>query len=74
MKVRIEYTLPREEYAYKNAMNGSDYFGVLVELDSWLRNLIKYDETQSSEKIEAFSECRKQLNECMEDRGLTLYV
>ena len=74
MEVNLKFNLPEEESTYRHTMAGPDYFCILSEVDTWLRNIIKYNETYSEDALATFAACRSKIYELLEDRGLSLYV
>ena len=42
MKAILEFTLPREAAEHKRALNGADYRAALHDVDTYIRNALKY--------------------------------
>lgn len=69
--VSIEFNLPEEKEEYEAAMNGASFHCVLSELDSHLRNEIKYmNHSESKEKI--YQEIRDKLNQFATHYGVDI--
>lgn len=64
----LKFNLTEEQEEFDNAVNGWKWKDVVWEIDSYLRNKIKYGEKD----IEIYEELRNKLLELREDHNLTL--
>ena len=64
MKITVEFNLPEEETEYKIFMNASKFYNALYQIDSALRNEIKYNDK------EYLQEARDLFWEAMNNNGL----
>ena len=46
MKKIIEYNFPEDHYEYTLAERGSSFYNVIIELDSYLRNICKHGDLE----------------------------
>jgi hypothetical protein len=60
MKANLIFDLPKDQYEYYRAINGSAALGIIHDFDQWLRSEIKYGD-HSEEKHKALELCRKEL-------------
>jgi hypothetical protein len=44
MKANLIFNLPKDQYEYYRALNGSAALGIIHDFDQWLRSEIKYGE------------------------------
>lgn len=66
MKAVLEFDLPEESEAFKDAQKGTQYAAILEELDQYLRGVIKYHDLP--EEITAiYQEIRDKLSELRDD-------
>jgi hypothetical protein len=61
MKATLAFTLPEEREEFKDATEGSRWKGVAYDLDTWLRNEIKYQESKQVASQELLQKIRDQL-------------
>lgn len=66
MKSTLEFNLPDEQEELNMALNGHKYSIVLDDLDSWLRNISKYQGIA----VVSIEEVRDKIIEFKQDRGL----
>lgn len=71
MKVTIELEDDSEVYF---AINGSNYWNTIWDLDQWLRAETKYNEELSEEKYDAFDLVREKIREFLNDNKVKLDV
>lgn len=72
MKAKLVFNLPEDEQEHRDALNGTLWRGVFIELDNYLRNRIKnghgYETTEA-----ALESIRTILHEAMASRGVHPY-
>lgn len=61
MIATLEFELPQESDEYYYAIHGTDYSLVIWDIDQWLRERIKYDESMSGSEKEIYQEVREKL-------------
>jgi hypothetical protein len=67
MKVVLEFNLPEDREEYEWAFHGSELQAVVLELDTYLRNKIKYrDAGKETDDI------RAELHKMLGERGLSI--
>jgi hypothetical protein len=67
-KATITFNLPEESHEHLMTINAGKYFGVLWDLNEWLRDQSKY---QNRETIPV-DEVREQLYKLLEESGINL--
>ena len=74
MKAILEYNLPEDQDDFELATKGSKWYGVVWDIDQWLRAQYKYmpDEEYSEDRYNAYVETRDKLREIMNDNGVNL--
>lgn len=70
-KLILVFNLPEEESESRYATEGHRYFCTLWDLDTKLRNTIKYEE-MPEERRRALQEARNWLYDILEEHGLVL--
>jgi hypothetical protein len=71
MKATLEFELPEETSQLEIAINASEYRGLIMEMDQWLRGIIKYSGDGISEtELTIYSQVREKLFELIKDRDL----
>ena len=70
MKAILEFNLPEEKEEFTLAREGVDYMLALSDVDNYLRNKIKYDESLGPEDEALYQEIRDKLHEFANDRGV----
>jgi hypothetical protein len=71
MKANLIFNLPKDQYEYYRALNGSAALGIIHDFDTWLRSEIKYGD-HSEEKHKALELCRKELFKLIEAENIDL--
>lgn len=71
MKAILEFSLPEEEQAHQDAINGAAWHIVVWEVDALLRSLCKHGHTYKTVD-EALQAVRERLHREITERGLTL--
>ena len=61
-KAILEFNLPEEQYEFESAHNGSKFRCVLSELDTFLRNKIKYEDLTGKDSYEELCKTREELH------------
>lgn len=64
----LRFNLPEEEGDFRSAVDGAKWYGVVMDMDEWLRQKCKYAE---SDKLTA-GEARDALHSFIMDAGLVL--
>jgi hypothetical protein len=73
MKAVLEFNLPKDKDDFELATKGGKWYGVVWDMDQWLRGHIKYaPDEMSEEAYKAFEECREKLREIIDDNGVNL--
>lgn len=72
MKAILEYNLPEDRDDFELATKGSKWYGVVWEIDQWLRAQYKYmpDEEYSEDRYKTYVETRDKLREIMNENGV----
>ena len=66
MKATLTFNLPEDDEDFQMAIKGSSMYGVLWEMDQWLRANTKHSpDTASEDTYNAYLQCRNQLRELM---------
>jgi hypothetical protein len=71
MKANLIFDLPKDQYEYYRAINGSAALGIIHDFDQWLRSEIKYG-NHSEEKHKALELCRKELHKLIQAENIDL--
>jgi hypothetical protein len=67
----LKFNLPEEETEFKMAVNVSNYFTTLWDMDQWLRSNTKHaPDSTHEEAVKAYYKCRDHLRELMSDNNL----
>ena len=72
MKANLEFDLPEERDEFKTAIEGYKYRLCLSELDTFLRNKLKYEDL-SDEEFDAFEKTRTELYRILEDNDVNIH-
>lgn len=72
MKITMEFNLPEDKDDYDLHNNASNMFCILVELDSFLRSKLKYEEL-NNDQYTSFEIARNHLYALLDDKGVKLY-
>ena len=74
MKATLEFNLPEDRDDFELATKGSKWYGVVWDMDHWLRQQYKYmpDSEYSKDKYDAYVETRDKLREIMNENGVNL--
>ena len=70
MKAIIEFDLPEDEYEYKSAINGRKWRSVVMRMDEFLRQNIKYRQDLTERERMAYESIRTELLEQVERYNL----
>jgi hypothetical protein len=73
-KVTLEFDLHEEETNLKDALDGYKWRGVVWEMDSKLRNELKYNEKLSKQVRKTYEQLRSDIRELLSDNELTMEV
>lgn len=65
MKATLEYNLPDDELNFYVAVNSLSWFSTVSDLDTWLRNKIKYEGKD-------WQEIRDYLHELLDEKDISL--
>lgn len=71
MKATLKFKLPKDQFDYYRAINGSAALGIIHDFDQWLRSEIKYGD-HSEEKYETLDLCRKELFKLIQAENIDL--
>lgn len=71
-KAKLEFELPDDEVEFTAASNGMRWRGMVFDLDTRLRDILKYQNGLSQEKREAFEEARSLLLRGLDENNLTI--
>jgi hypothetical protein len=71
MKANLIFDLPKDQYEYYRALNGSAALGIIHDFDQWLRSEIKYGE-HDEEKHNTLELCRKELHKLIQAENIDL--
>lgn len=72
MRVTMEYVLPKDDYEYRDALNGAKYHQALEDIYQMLRNKVKYDQLTEAEGI-AYNDVYDRFNEILHDNDVDLF-
>lgn len=67
MKAYLSFKLPEEKEEHELALNGAKYKYALDEMDEYLRKILKYDDTITTDKESIYKEVRDKLRELVND-------
>lgn len=67
----LKFNLPEEETEFKMAVNVSNYFTTLWDMDQWLRSEIKYNDKLSEEEYKTFEKVREKLYVLLNENNIT---
>lgn len=73
-KVTLEFDLHEEETNLKDALDGYKWRRVVWEMDSKLRNELKYNEKLSKQVRKTYEQLRSAIRELLSDNELTMEV
>jgi hypothetical protein len=73
-KVTLEFDLHEEETNLKDALDGYKWRRVVWEMDSKLRNELKYNEKLSKQVRKTYEQLRSDIRELLSDNELTMEV
>ena len=73
-KVTLEFDLHEEETNLKDALDGYKWRRVVLEMDSKLRNELKYNEKLSKQVRKTYEQLRSDIRELLSDNELTMEV
>jgi len=67
-KIKLEYELPDERDDFRLAINGHDFYFVIIEFDNYLREQLKYHSEELSDgQFQLLEEIRDKFNEIIRD-------
>jgi hypothetical protein len=66
----LKFNLPEEETEFKMAVNSSNFYTSLWDMDQWLRSQIKYNESLTDTEYETYEKVRSKLHEIMTDNNV----
>lgn len=73
MKAKLIFNLPEDKEDYDIFNNALAMYSVIWEMDQWLRSNTKYaDDNLSSDKYDAYQECRDKLRELLSEEEIKL--
>lgn len=68
-ELTLKFSIPEEENEFRMAMDGGRWFNVVTDLDEWLRQKVKYADTDTV----TVAEVRGKLSELVAEAGLELF-
>jgi hypothetical protein len=71
MKANLIFDLPKDQYEYYRAVNGSAALGIIHDFDEWLRSEIRYGD-HDEEKHKTLELCRKELHKLIQGENIDL--
>jgi hypothetical protein len=71
MKANLIFDLPKDQYDYYRAVNGSAALGIIHDFDEWLRSEIRYGD-HDEEKHKTLELCRKELHKLIQAENIDL--
>lgn len=72
MKAHLEFELPVDAEAHRDALHGSEWRMVVAEISEYLRGEVKHG-NHTAEELAVFDQVRGVVAKTIEDRGLDLY-
>ena len=73
MKAVLKFNLPEDQNEFEFAIEGNKWWGVVWDMEQWLRSKTKYaSDDMSDDTYKAFEECREQLREFIDEYNLNL--
>lgn len=72
MKALLEFELPVDSEALRDAQHGSEWRMALIEVNEYLRGEVKHG-NHTAEELAVFDKVRDVIYKTLEDRGLDLY-
>lgn len=74
MKIIMKFNLPEDEYEYKMAVNGHNYYHALDDIMEHMRAEIKYNNGElSDDKLAAYEELYEKFYQILDERNVRLY-
>lgn len=73
MRVNFEFVLPKDEYEYKIMLHGNDYFNVLFDLYTELRNKVKYDINLTEAESKVYNEIYDKFIDMLNEKHIDLF-
>ncbi len=72
MNATLSFNLPEDQESFELAINAGKWYDILWELDNELRNHIKYNPTDLSNKtLDVYDEVRERIYKLMAENNLT---
>ena len=68
-ELTLKFSIPEEENEFRMAMDGGRWFNVVTDLDAWLRQQVKYADTDTV----TVAEVSGKLSELVAEAGLELF-
>lgn len=73
MKAKLIFNLPKEQTEFNFATQGSDWWNVVWNMDSWLRGNTKHaPDSMPEDEYKAYERCRDKLRELIDSQGLDI--
>lgn len=73
MKAKLEFNLPEDQQEFNFATQGSNWWSVVWNMDSWLRANTKHaPDSMPEDEYKAYERCRDKLRELIDSQGLDI--
>lgn len=72
MKAILKYNLPEETYEFNNAINGFKLRTILEDVDTYLRNKLKYEHL-TEDQDDAYQDVREYLHNLLDEENIRLF-
>lgn len=72
-KITLEFDLLEEKSEYEMALHGGDYYCALHDIERWLRDLLKYNDTLPKTTRDAYQLVRDRIHTELADRDVKLF-
>lgn len=72
MKAVLKYNLPEDNYEFNNAINGTKLRGILEDVDTYLRNKLKY-ESLTEDQNDIYQDVRDYLYNLLDEENIRLF-
>lgn len=72
MKAVLKYNLPEDNYEFNNAINGTKLRCILEDVDTYLRNKLKY-ESLTEDQNDIYQDVRDYLYNLLDEENIRLF-
>lgn len=73
IRATLQFELPEDEELFQSAVDGFEYKMAIRELDDFIRNKLKYDDSLTTVRVGVYQEIRDKIYEILDDNNLTIF-